>query len=230
MRKVSWKLALKISGVLLCAFIFILFAVLILQNDLNPLALDIAARDFCYDIRGEKYGFCYWFFRLITEFGNFYVIGLIVIVMIVWTKCDYRAILLMLGLFCSVLLNIALKGMYMRERPFADLRWMNESSTSFPSGHSAAVGFLYPFIIYVVFHTNIHLFVKRILYGVCIVLIVLVMFSRMILGVHYLSDVLAGLAVGIMVSCVFMQLYKVCVRYDFMTVGLFEKIKSDRKN
>lgn len=56
------------------------------------------------------------------------------------------------------------------------------------------------------------------------------MFSRMILGVHYLSDVLAGLAVGIMVSCVFMQLYKVCVRYDFMTVGLFEKIKSDRKN
>lgn len=46
MRKVNWKLALKISGVLLCAFIFILFAVLILQNDLNPLALDIAARDF----------------------------------------------------------------------------------------------------------------------------------------------------------------------------------------
>ncbi len=179
-------------------------------------------------IRGKKYGFGFWFFRLITEFGNLYIIIILIVLTIIFTKCDYRAIILSLGMLAAVLLNVGLKELYLRERPLADMRWMAEDSTSFPSGHSTAVGFLYPFIIYLIYHTNLKKSIKNTVYVLCCLLIPLVMFSRLILGVHYFTDVLAGVSVGIMVACFCMLLYKLCEKYDFMTEGLFDKIRKSK--
>lgn len=228
MKKISWKLALKFLGVFVCAITFIILAALIYVNRLEPMAMDVAFRDFCYSVRGNKDGFGFWFFRIITEFGNFYIISVIVIFIAIKTKCDFRAILLALGILFSVMLNIGLKGLYMRERPFADLRWMDEFSTSFPSGHSTAAGFMYSFLMYLIYHSKMKKSQQNILMAGCFILIPLVLFSRTILGVHYLSDVLAGFSVGIMVSCLCMLVYKVCVKYDFMTEGLLDKIKKNK--
>ncbi len=229
MNKYSWKFWIKLVGILLCIITFITLAVVIYLNRLNPLEFDQAVRDFCYKIRGEKYGFGYWFFRIITEFGNFYVIAVIIGMIIVFTKCDYRAISISLGILLAVILNVGLKEIYMRERPFMDLRWMSEDSTSFPSGHSTAVGFLYPFIMYLAYHSkSLSKIKKNILYVMCSLIIPLVMFSRLILGVHYFTDVIAGVSVGIMVSCLAMLFYKLCERYDFMTEGLFSKISNSK--
>ncbi|MBD5390429.1 phosphatase PAP2 family protein [bacterium] len=231
MNKFNWKYAIKYTGIVLCIVTFITLAVVIHLNRLEPLSLDCAMRDFAYDIRGEKYGFGFWFFRIITEFGNMYIIAVIIITVVILTKCDYRAISISLGILLAVMLNIGLKEIYMRERPFADLRWMNEDSTSFPSGHSTAVGFLYPFIMYLTYHSkSISKKWKNTIYVACSIIIPLVMFSRLILGVHYLSDVLAGVSVGIMVSCVAMLFYKICEKYDFMQEGLFEKIHKSKEN
>lgn len=232
MSKINWKYAIKYTGIFLCIVTFITLAVVIYLNRLEPLSLDCAMRDFAYRIRGEKYGFCFWFFRIITEFGNFYIIAVIIISVVLWTKCDYRAICISLGILLAVMLNVGLKEIYMRERPFADLRWMSEDSTSFPSGHSTAVGFLYPFLMYLTYHSKkLPNKLKITIYVACSCIIPLVMFSRLILGVHYLTDVLAGVSVGIMVSCVAMLFYKVCEKYDFMQEGLLEKItKSKKKN
>ncbi len=52
----------------------------------------------------------------------------------------------------------------------------------------------------------------------------------MILGVHYFTDVIAGVSVGIMVACLAMQLYKIFEKYDFMTEGLFDKIRKSRNS
>ncbi len=229
MNKYSWKFWIKLVGILLCIITFITLAVVIYLNRLNPLELDQAVRDFCYKIRGEKYGFGYWFFRIITEFGNFYVIAVIIGMIIVFTKCDYRAISISLGILLAVILNVGLKEIYMRERPFMDLRWMSEDSTSFPSGHSTAVCFLCPFIMYLAYHSkSLSKIKKNILYVMCSLIIPLVMFSRLILGVHYFTDVIAGVSVGIMVSCLAMLFYKLCERYDFMTEGLFSKISNSK--
>ena len=229
MNKYSWKFWIKLVGILLCIITFVTLAVVIYLNRLNPLELDQAVRDFCYKIRGEKYGFGYWFFRIITEFGNFYVIAVIIGMIIVFTKCDYRAISISLGILLAVILNVGLKEIYMRERPFMDLRWMSEDSTSFPSGHSTAVGFLYPFIMYLAYHSkSLSKIKKNILYVMCSLIIPLVMFSRLILGVHYFTDVISGVSVGIMVSCLAMLFYKLCERYDFMTEGLFSKISNSK--
>lgn len=230
MNKLNWKYAIKYTGIVICLITFIALAVIIYLNRLEPLALDRTMRDFAYKIRGEKFGFCFWFFRIITEFGNLYIIAVIIIAVILLTKCDYRAISISLGILLAVLLNVGLKEIYMRERPFADLRWMNEDSTSFPSGHSTAVGFLYPFIMYLAYHSKvISRKWKNTIYVACSIIIPLVMFSRLILGVHYFTDVIAGVSVGIMVSCAAMLFYKVCEKYDFMQEGLLDKVLKSKK-
>ncbi len=229
MKEFNWKYALKILGIIICVITFIVLAIIVYNTRFNPIGIDADFRDFCYNIRGEKGGFCYWFFRIITEFGNFYVISIIVIIVVIVTKCDYRAIILALGILFAVMLNIGLKGLYMRERPVAELRWMDEFSTSFPSGHATAAGFLYSFLMYIAYHSKLSKKAINIWMILCGLMIPLVMFSRTILGVHYFTDVIAGFTVGIMVSCLCMLAYKLCDKYDFMTEGLFEKIKNSRK-
>ncbi|MDE7263781.1 MAG: phosphatase PAP2 family protein [Anaeroplasmataceae bacterium] len=231
MNKLNWKDAIKYTGIFLCMVTFITLAVVIYLNRLEPLFLDRAMRDFSYQIRGEKFGFCFWFFRIITEFGNLYIIAIIILIVIIVTKCDYRAISISLGILLAVLLNVGLKEIYMRERPFADFRWMNEDSTSFPSGHSTAVGFLYPFIMYLAYHSkSLSNKWKNTIYVSCSIIIPLVMFSRLILGVHYFTDVIAGVSVGIMISCLAMLFYKICIKYDFMQEGLLDKILKSKKS
>lgn len=93
------------------------------------------------------------------------------------------------------LLNVALKGLFERSRP----EWLHGFATadgwSFPSGHSSGAFIVYGLLAYLVV---IHL-PKRFHLPVAVVamaLIVCVGFSRMILQVHYFSDVLGGYALG----------------------------------
>jgi undecaprenyl-diphosphatase len=102
-------------------------------------------------------------------------------------------VLIFLGTETSVYL---IKILINRPRPIADIAYYIETSGSFPSGHSAlAVAFFGFVTYYLVRHItgrNKRFFV--ILLG--IVLIVLIGFSRLYLGVHYVSDVLGGFLIG----------------------------------
>lgn len=214
---------IKYSGIVVCALTFITLAIIIYFHRVEPLKIDAAIRDFAYFIRGEKYGFMYWFFRLITEFGNYLFILIIIGIIAFSTKMDYRFFLVLFGIMLSVIINVGLKDMYSRERPFIDMRWMNEDSTSFPSGHSTAAGYMYTFIIYLAYHEDFNKKIKTVIYSVCGALIPLVMFSRIILGVHYFTDVVAGAATGIMVSCLCMLLYRYCVNNNILTTGMLDR-------
>lgn len=93
------------------------------------------------------------------------------------------------------LLNTALKAIFERSRP----QWMHGYAAadgwSFPSGHSSGAAIVYGLLGYLLV---IHL-PKRFHLPVAIVamaLIVCVGFSRVILQVHYFSDVLGGYAFG----------------------------------
>lgn len=213
---------LKTSGIILCAITFITLSIIIYFYRVEPLYLDEVIRDFAYDIRGEKYGFMYWFFRIITEFGNYIMILAILIAAAIYTRVDYRFILLAFGIMLSTIINIGLKDLYSRERPIAEMRWMNEDSTSYPSGHSTGAGFIYSFLIYLISHEKWNKNLKVGIYIFCGCLIPLVMFSRIILGVHYFTDVISGVATGIMVSCLCMLMYRYCVNNNILTTSLIK--------
>lgn len=93
------------------------------------------------------------------------------------------------------LMNSALKTFFERSRP----QWLHDFASadgwSFPSGHSSGAFIVYGLLGYLaVIHTppRIHLPIAI----VAVALIVCVGFSRVILQVHYFSDVLGGYAFG----------------------------------
>ncbi len=72
-----------------------------------------------------------------------------------------------------------------------------ETSPSFPSGHSAVAMALYGFLFFIVYKHTKHPLQNKTLVLLTL-LILLVGISRLYLGVHYLSDVLVGYAIGLL--------------------------------
>lgn len=84
-----------------------------------------------------------------------------------------------------------------RPRPPYNGAFVMEDSLSFPSGHSLGSMAAYGFLAYLIVLGVVRPSTRRIGIACCIVLIVVIGFSRMLLGVHYLSDVLAGFVLGL---------------------------------
>ena len=87
-----------------------------------------------------------------------------------------------------------LKEIFYRTRPLLESVYI-ESSSSFPSGHATMAMAFYGFILYTIWkHYKHHLKNPFIIF--LSLLIPLIGLSRLYLGVHYLSDVLVGYAIG----------------------------------
>ena len=100
-----------------------------------------------------------------------------------------------LNLILITLLNILLKNIVQRPRPI-DYRLIEEVGYSFPSGHSMISMAFYGFIIFLIFRygKNKNKVFWEVLLGIIIFLIGI---SRIYLGVHYASDVVAGFLIAI---------------------------------
>jgi undecaprenyl-diphosphatase len=100
------------------------------------------------------------------------------------------------NLLCAVGLNALLKQIVQRPRP-EGFRLIAETGYSFPSGHSMVAMAFYGLLAWMVWHYEKDRFVKWLcVTGFCLV-IVAVGLSRIYLGVHYASDVIAGFCVSI---------------------------------
>lgn len=94
------------------------------------------------------------------------------------------------------LLNLLLKHAFQRPRPVVALPLVHLSTFSFPSGHAVASTVFYGAVCVLVFrHTRSRL-LRTIAAAVASCMVLLVAASRVYLGAHYLSDVLAGIAAG----------------------------------
>ena len=150
----------------------------------------------------SKTDFLTGFYKFITFFASEIMVGLISLVFILIFKNKRYGVFAIVNAVNIVVLNIVLKLIFMRDRPY-DLMIINESGYSFPSGHAmAALGF-YGFIIYLIWHFNLSKKAKIIFTILLAILILLIGVSRIYLGVHYASDVLAGY----MVSTIYLILY-----------------------
>ena len=213
----------KVIAIVCCIIVFTILAILVGNNDLQPLAVDAAVRDFFYTIRGEKGGLIYWVFRLLTEFGYTYVIVTIIILYAFRTKFDYRVLVLAIGMIFAHLLNSFIKGCFDRPRPEMANWWMEESSSSFPSGHSSSATFFYSFLFYLVYHSDEEKWLKKVIMIICSVLILIVTSSRLVLGVHFFSDVIGGMCVGFICSILCMFLCELFKKKNIFVKPLFGK-------
>jgi undecaprenyl-diphosphatase len=104
---------------------------------------------------------------------------------------------LMLSVFGGMLLNALLKQVFMRTRPRFENPLLVLTSYSFPSGHTMMATVFYGTLCLLIM-TRVRGWLPR---GLAVAssasLILLVGFSRIYLGVHYLSDVMAAIAEGL---------------------------------
>lgn len=130
---------------------------------------------------------------VITEFGSLFATLLYVLALIwLWRKkrrLDMLALTVNLG--GAVLMSEVLKTLFGRTRPDVLPPLVIAPGYSFPSGHTITAASLYGAIALFLWAAK-----RRLLAIGCLVLIPLVGLSRIYLGVHFPSDVLASMALA----------------------------------
>ena len=144
------------------------------------------------------------FARCITNFANMYwLIGMSVLLFII-IKNKKTSILFFINLVLSALTNFILKQIIQRPRPI-EHRIIDEKGYSLPSGHSMVSMAFYGFLVYFIYKNIKNKYIKTILIVLLSVLIISIGVSRIYLGVHYTSDVLAGFLVAISYLIIFIH-------------------------
>ena len=138
------------------------------------------------------------FWRAVTFLGNggwFWILCAVVLLAVPKTrKTGYAAALSLI--FGAIVTNLLLKNIVARPRPFAEIAALIPMITkpkdfSFPSGHTTAS--------FAVALVMLRILPKK--FGIpAVVLAALVAFSRLYLGVHYPTDVLAGFVIALVGS------------------------------
>ena len=94
----------------------------------------------------------------------------------------------------GVLINQVMKLFFAKPRPELWYRLITETSFSFPSGHAVGSMVVYGFIAYILAkEMQQH---KHIVYAAASLLIIAIGLSRLYLGVHYPTDIIAGYGIG----------------------------------
>lgn len=146
----------------------------------------------------------------ITHLGGAIFLITLSLILLLIIKNKKIGILIWLNLGISVLLNQALKFIIQRPRP-TEYRIINESGYSFPSGHSMVSAAFYGFLIYLIYKNVKNKYLKWSLITLLSLVILTIGISRIYLGVHYTSDVIAGFLISVSYLIIFIHFAK-----DFM--------------
>jgi undecaprenyl-diphosphatase len=154
----------------------------------------------------QEGNFFYLFFSMITQLGNYKIVLLLSFIfsLYIWYKDDFRffgntskkwLIPFWTSLVIAEGITFTLKKVIDRAGPVG--RSFLEHDASFPSGHATIAVAFFGILAFLLFQ-NINLdkrrrFFIQVLTGIIIFLIA---FSRLVLNVHYVSDILVGLLVG----------------------------------
>lgn len=190
------KKYLVLISILLVIFLSMLGIVLFDKN----LTFDMSIYNFIISFRCD---FLDTLFKAITACGNpLTIVSLVVIFIVAFRNKD--ALLLSISALDSIVLNTIIKHIVRRDRPSV-VRLVIEKGYSFPSGHAMIAVCVYGFLFYLAFKRIKNKYLRNI---ICIVLGILTLgigISRIYVGVHYASDIIAGYALAFIEVILLMQ-------------------------
>lgn len=134
--------------------------------------------------------------KLITNFGGALVLIGTTVILVISIKNRRIGLSIIANLGIVTGLNIVLKQIVQRPRP-TEYRIINETGYSFPSGHSMVSMAFYGFLIYLIYKYVKNQYLKIGLITFLSILIISIGISRIYLGVHYTSDVMAGFCISV---------------------------------
>lgn len=136
----------------------------------------------------------------VTSLGNGTVVIAIagIAATFLWlTRHRYSAGLLVAATLGGLVLNNLLKAYFDRPRPQVVTWGTHVATSSFPSGHATSAVVVYATVAYLVATLQRRAWARALTLAVAALVMLLIAASRLFLGVHYPSDVVAGMAIGL---------------------------------
>jgi membrane-associated phospholipid phosphatase len=170
----------------------------------QPLPLDIYI---LYWLHQHANTFLDHFFLAATNVGG--IFGVLIITGVcaayfIHKSKRHDALFLIMSVGGASLANLMLKALFHRDRPSLWHQSIIENSFSFPSGHAMASAALLASLVLIYWNTRARWYVLALAF----IGAILVGLSRLYLGVHYPSDVLAGWCVSIVWVLLLSVLFK----------------------
>jgi len=181
---------IKISGLvfLLSIFFLILF-------NLDSKTLKIFDEYIYLLVQTINTPFTTFFVKIVTSLASPEVVLFLVVLCLIFIKSSRIKKIIVMNSIVTVVLNQFIKSVVERSRPEA---WMivDEVGFSFPSAHAMFSLTFYSIFLYYISKSNIAKKTKVLLNILLIFLMITIPITRIYLGVHYASDVIAGLCLS----------------------------------
>lgn len=147
------------------------------------------------------------FFKGITILANPEFLVVLSIIIFIFLKGFKEKFCLVFNISLVTLINQGLKRIICRPRPDV-VKLIKQGGYSFPSGHAMAATAFYGYLIYLLWKSKLNKTYKYIGTIFLILMIFAICFSRIYLGVHYTSDVLAGVCLSTVILIGFISILK----------------------
>jgi membrane-associated phospholipid phosphatase len=191
------------SGLPLTLVVLAIYINIILLSELTESVIDaewvvIADQEFTnllFSFRSEMLSQLLFILTQLSDRETVFIVGAIVTGVFI-----YRKRWVALFVFWLVLAGVGISVRYgktfiSRARP-SDVAYYEVEHYSFPSGHATTAIALYGLIAYFFYRHYSKSKYRNLVVWISVIFIILVGFSRVYLGVHYLSDVMAGFLLG----------------------------------
>ena len=189
----------KIFIVSILSVIFILLTVLVMFDKTR--SFDMMFYNFLMNFRCDMLDN---YFTFITKLGDVaFILGLIFGVVIYFRNKE-SVLYTLLAVDCTIT-NKIIKHLVRRDRPSV-LKLIKQGGYSYPSGHTMISMCMYGYAIYAVNKYIKNKKLKNVLNILLEVLIISIGLSRVYVGVHYISDVIAGYILAIIILILYIEL------------------------
>lgn len=190
----SIPLAIGILLSLGCLLLFGAIADEVIEQD-ELVAIDLALAN---ELHSQATNTSTSIYRIVSFIGSpgLFIVGVILAVVFALKRQWARLLVGTIAMLGGALLNTVLKLVFARPRPIFVDPILQLQDHSFPSGHAMISLIGFGILTYLVWNRLRNPYLKIIIVFGATLLVILIGISRMALGVHYLSDVVAGYAVG----------------------------------
>ena len=191
-------LPLTFLGVSFIANLMLLFEIAEdFENSPVMHAIDNSLAQFLFDLRIAIVANIFYYFSLLGSLPVVILVALAATILLLIKKKYVHLIALITALTGTGITVLTGKNYFLRLRP-KDFGFYSEVSYSFPSGHATVAMAFYGMLFYIFIRLTPTYKNKFRLFVLALLFISLLGFSRLYLGVHYLSDVIAGFSLGLL--------------------------------
>src|SRR5665647_1285988 len=190
----------RIGIIIISLGLFLITGAFVLSN--TTITFDKSIQDVIFLMRED---FLTGLLKIVTYSANWEIIVVFCVILLTLENTRIKVgIPISIASAVSTIIYKVIKTVYARARPDIGFYLIEQGGLSFPSGHSMTGLVFYGLLIYFITEYGKENRAQKALISLLVVLIVLIGFSRVYLGVHYPTDVLAGwfLGTSILVSAI----------------------------